>query len=455
MVVDYFVKDRYFYQTFFSLLFMLALQNLISFGVNLADNLMIGAYSEAALSGVALVNQIQFFVQMVVMGIGEGFIILASRHWGEKNTDAIKALVSAAFWPAAVFGLLMWAVAYFAPDRLLSFFTDDKTVLAEGAAYLRIVCFTYLLFALTNVLLAVLRSVETVRIAFLVSCSTLLLNIFFNSLFIYGKLGCPALGVRGAAIATLISRAVELVIVLCFLAFWDRKIGLRIKDFFRFQSKLFRQYARVSLPVVAGNAMWGLAMGLQTAVLGHLGSEAIAANSIATTLFQIVSVVAYAAAAASGVLIGKTIGEGRYDAVRQYTVTLQILFLFIGVCTGGILFSLRGVMLEFYTVSPQSKELAWQFITVLSVTVVGTSYQVPCLTGIVRACGDTGFVFRNDLIFMWGIVLPSSAAAAFWLDASPLVVFICLKADQILKCFVAVVKVRKTVADPKRFRLTG
>ena len=451
--MKYFVKDRYFYRTFFALLVTLALQNLITFGVNLADNLMIGAYSEAALSGVALVNQVQFFVQMVVMGLGEGFIILASRHWGEKAPEAIARLVPSLLLPAGVFGLVMWGVAFFAPAQLLSLFTDDGAVLAEGVSYFKIVCFTYLLFSLTSVLLAVLRSMETVRIAFLVSCSTLVLNVCFNSLLIYGRLGFPEMGVRGAAVATLISRTVELVIVCCYLFFKDRKICLRLRDCFHFDPTLFRRYAKVSLPVVAGNAMWGLAMGIQTAILGHLGPEAIAANSIAVTLFQVVSVAAYASAASAGVLIGKTIGEGRNEAVVQYTATLQILFLIIGLCTGGLMFALRDVMLEFYTVSPQSRYLARQFITVLSVTVIGTSYQVPCLTGIVRACGDTSFVFRNDLIFMWGIVLPSSALGAFWLNASPLIVFCCLKADQILKCFVAMVKVRRTAADPKRLRL--
>ncbi|MBE7042984.1 MAG: MATE family efflux transporter [Ruminococcaceae bacterium] len=445
------VKESYFYKSFFSLLVVLALQNLITFGVNLADNLMIGAFSEASLSGVALVNQIQFFIQMVVLGIGEGFIVLASRCWGEKNPAAIKKLVSCALLPAALFGFFMWAIGFFASEPLLSLFTNDQAVLAEGVAYLKIVCFTYLIFGITNVLLAVLRSVETVRIAFLVSCSTLLLNICFNSLLIYGRGGFPSLGVRGAAIATLISRFIELIIVICYLAFCDKKIHLKAKNVLSFSGDLFRQYAKIAMPVIAGNALWGLAMGIQTAILGRLGSEAIAANSIATTLFQIVSVVIYASASASGVLIGKTIGEHRFEAVKQYVHTLQIIYLVFGVLTGAILFALRDIMLSFYTVSPESKELASLFITVLSVTVIGTAYQMPCLTGIVRACGDTSFVFRNDLIFMWGLVLPSAAISAFLLDASPLIVFCCLKADQILKCFVAVFKVKKTISHEDGF----
>lgn len=444
-------RESYFYKRFFSLLIVLALQNLITFGVNLADNLMIGAFSEAALSGVALVNQIQFFIQMVVLGIGEGFIVLSARAWGEKDPEAIRTLASSALLPAAGFGVFMWAISFFAPHSLLSLFTNDQAVLAEGTAYLKIVCFTYLVFGITNVLLSVLRSVETVRIAFLVSCSTLILNVCFNSLLIYGKGGFPALGVRGAAIATLISRITELVIVICYLAFCDKKIRLKVKNCVTIKSEPFRRYLKIALPVIAGNALWGLAQAIQTAILGRLGSEAIAANSIATTLFQIVSVVTYASASAAGVLIGKTIGERRFDAVRQYTNTLQMLFLMIGILTGTTLLCLRDTVLSLYTVSPESMRLASLFITVLSVTAMGTSYQMPCLTGIVRACGDTSFVFRNDLVFMWGIVLPSAAISAFLLDASPLIVFCCLKSDQILKCFIAIFKVRNTVSDKKTF----
>ena len=184
-------------------------------------------------------------------------------------------------------------------------------------------------------------------------------------------------------------------------------------------------------------------MAVQTAILGHLGSEAIAANSIATTVFQILSVIVYGSASATSVLIGKTIGEGRMDMIRQYAKTLQVLYILLGLATGVLLYCSKDAILAFYAVSPGAKELALQFITVLSVTVCGTAYQMPALTGIVRSGGDTKFVLYNDTIFMWMIVLPSSALAAFVFDFSPTAVFICLKSDQILKCFVAVVKVNR------------
>ena len=294
---------------------------------------------------------------------------------------------------------------------------------------------------MTNVLLCALRSVETVKIGFAVSTSTLIINCCLNYCLIYGNFGAPELGARGAAIATLTSRVIEFIIVLCYLKFGDKKICLRLRDFGKMDKELLRQYVRVGSPVIASNAMWGIAQAIQTGILGHLGASAIAANSIATTVFQILSVVSYGAASASGVLVGKTIGEGKIHLVKEYAKTLQILYLIIGVATGALLFFSKGFILTFSQISEASKALAVQFMNVLSVTVVGTSYQVSVLTGIVRGGGDTKFVLYNDSIFIWLVVIPLSAAAAFWLKLPPLIVFCCLKCDQILKCFVAVIKV--------------
>lgn len=436
-----FTKDRDFYQRFFSLTLTIALQNIIVFAVNLADNMMLGAYSESSLSGVALVNQIQFFLQMVVMGVGEGLVVLCSRCWGKKDMESIRRVTNIGLWFGVGFALLLWAIVFFLPSQTLGLLTNEGEIISEGVKYLKIICFSYLFFAVTNILLAALRSVETVKIGFAVSLSTLLINCCLNYCLIYGNFGAPRLGVRGAAIATLISRVMECVIVVCYLGFGDKKIKLRFGDFGRMDKTLLSQYIRVGFPVIASNGMWGIAQAIQTGILGHLGGAAIAANSIATTVFQILSVVSYGASSASAVLMGKTIGEGRIHKVKEYAKTMQILYLGIGLLTGLLLFALKGFILGFYQITEESKALAVQFMNVLSVTVVGTSYQVAVLTGIVRGGGDTRFVLYNDAIFIWLLVIPLSAIAAFWLKLPPVVVFCCLKCDQILKCFVAVVKV--------------
>ncbi|EES73611.1 MATE efflux family protein [Paenibacillus sp. oral taxon 786 str. D14] len=441
--MKFMVQDKAFYRSFFRLTLVIALQNIISFGVNLSDNIMLGGYSESALSGVALANQIQFLLQMLVMGVGEGVVILSSRAWGARDMGTIKRVASIGMRLALLLALLLWLAVFLFPHGCLSLFTNEDSVIAEGAKYLRIIGFSYLFFAATNLLLASLRSVETVRVGFILSVSTLLINVCLNYLLIYGHFGFPAWGVRGSAAATLTARIIELAIVVGYLKRVDRKIRFALRDFFQFDRGTFKQYLSMGSPILMSNALWGLAMAVQSGILGHMGEAAIAANSIATTVFQIVSVVTYASASATAVIIGKTIGAGHPEKIKPYAQTLQVLYVIIGLGTGAVLFLIKDMVLGFYAISPASKDLALQFMTVLSITAVGTAYQMPALTGIVRSGGDTKFVLYNDFIFMWLIVLPSAFLCAAVLGLSPLLTFICLKSDQILKCLVAIVKVNR------------
>ncbi|MBS4199299.1 MATE family efflux transporter [Bacillus sp. FJAT-49732] len=438
-----FVREKSFYKTFFTLTVIIGLQNIITFGINLSDNLMVGGYSEYALSGVALANQIQFVLHMLVMGVGEGVVIMASRYWGAKNIVSIKKISSIGMSLAISVGLIMWAIIFFFPEDVLSLFTKDVNVISEGTKFLQIICFSYVFFAITSILLAILRSVETVKIGFILSTSTLIINVCLNYILIYGHFGFPSLGVQGSAIATLTSRIIEFIIIIIFVKRFDQKIYLKLRDFFNIEFGLFKQYINLGSPIIMSNFIWGLAMAVQTAILGHMGAAAIAANSIATTVFGIVAVAVFASASATTVLIGKTIGEGNVNKIKSYAKTLQILYLIIGFCTGVLLFITKGLVLDFYSISEEARSLALQFMTVLSITVCGTAYQMPALTGIVRSGGDTKFVLINDTIFMWMIVLPASALCAFVFELSPLITFICLKSDQILKCFVAIVKVNR------------
>ena len=439
----FFVRDKSFYRTFFRLTCVIALQNVLVCLVNLVDNVMIGAYSENAMSGIALVNQIQFMLQMLINGAGEGLIVMASRYWGERNPDAIHKTISVGMWMGLAFSVLLWALVFFFPMPVLRLLTPEEPVLAEAMVYLRIVCFSYVFFAITQLLLASMRSVETVNVGFAVSVVALFVNIFLNYALIFGKFGFPALGTAGAAWATLIARMAETLVTVIYVRFIDKKLRLRLRTFLRIDTAVLKQYLHCGVPVILSSGVWGIGMAAQTAILGHMGASSIAANSIATTAFNILTVVTYGSANASQVITAKTIGENRLADARQYAKTFQILFLGIGLVTGALIFALRGVIVGMYNISGESAALARNFLAVLSVTVIGTSYQMSCLCGIVRGGGDTRFVLYNDMIFMWGIVLPLSALAAFVLHWPPVAVFACLKSDQITKCAVAVVKVNR------------
>ena len=437
------VKEKSFYRWFFYLTFSVALRNMIVFMVNLADSVMLGQYSEQALSGVALVNQIQFVLQLMVTGICEGGQIFISRAWGQRDRATMRRTANIAMKLALLIACLVAAAAAVFPSQILSLLSAEPSFVREGCGYLKIIVVTYPIFAITTSLIVDMNSVETVKLGFYTSFITLVTNVFLNYCFIYGHLGFPEMGAPGAAVATTVSRILECAAVIWYVRFRDQKLKLRLSHFGRMDRSLFIAYMKKGVPVFLSSALWGIAMSIQLGILGRLGASAITANSIANTLFQMITVLVYASASAAAVMISKTIGEGRRDLVRPYTQTMQLLFLGIGIFTGLCLFLLRRPILQFYHVSAESAVMALQFMTVLSITVMGTAYQVPCLTGILRGGGDTAFVFKNDLIFMWCLVIPCSMVVAFCLKADPVWVFFCLKSDQIIKCAVAVVKIQK------------
>lgn len=422
---------------------MLVLQNVIVLSVNLADNIMIGSYSETALSGVAAVNQVQFIFQQLIMAAGDTLVTVGSQYWGQKRTEPIKRLTVGALILAVSFGAVFFLAMSFFPEKIISLFTPSEQIIEAGVEYVRLIRYTYLLLAVSTVILAAMRSVETVKIAFFASVQTLIINCVINYLLIEGHFGAPRLGVTGAAIGTLCARAAELAVILVYFTVKEKKIAFKLSDLGIFDGSLLADYFKTALFIVIAAGMFGTSTALQTVVLGHMNDSAIAANSVATTLFQLLKVASVGASSAAAVLIGKTIGEGKTDKIKPYTVTLQVIFLCVGIMTSVVLNLLRLPILSLYELSPETKSLASSFILVLCVTCIGTAYEMPVLTGIVRGGGDTRFVFINDLISIWCIVLPLSFLAAFRWEWSPVAVLFCLNADQIFKCLVAFIKVNR------------
>ncbi len=436
------ISDKAFYKAFIIMTLTMAGQNLIAFGVNLADSVMMGAYSETALSGVGICNNVQFFLNMAASGISSGMAVIASQYWGKKETKPIHRVSSVAVWLGIIFSAVIFAFAAIAPETLIRLFTDKDAVIAQAVEYLDIIKHTYLMFTLSTIILSILRSVETVKIGFYVSLSSFAINIFLNYALIYGKFGAPEMGIRGAALATLASRLIEFIVTVVYLLFIDKKLKMKIKDLFVTDRQMIKDYFKTGLPLMMSSVSWGIAMSIQGAIIGRLIESAIAANSIATTIFQVATVICYASSNVACVLIGKTIGENKpMEIIKKRSKNLQLIFLAIGIISSGILLLTKNLIIDFYDASPETIDITNQFIWVLAVTIIGTAYEAPALCGIVSGGGETSFVLKNDIIFMWLIVLPLSALSAFVFKFPVVVTFACLKADQVLKCAVAVVKV--------------
>ena len=438
-----FVSDKVFYRTFIRLAAALMLEQAVVLSVNLADNLMLGTYSEAALSGVAAVNQIQFVYQQVVYAIGNAVIILASQYWGKKRMKEIRTIAGVGIWAEFTVAALLFAAASLIPERMVRLFTGQSEFVAQGLDYLGILRFTFPFFALTTLLLNAMRVVEIVNIALKVSVVSLAINVSINYLLIAGHFGMPEMGARGAAIGTLAARIVECVIV-CAYVLRDKKLGLRIRDaaVSVLKSPLLKDFLAVLRPVLWAGLLWGVANAAQTIILGHMNDSAIAAQSISNTVFLLLKVTSVGAASAASVIIGKTVGEGDFDRVKDYTRTLQMLFLCIGTVLACIMLAIRLPLLHIYgaKILPETRELANVYMLIQAAVLFVMSYQMPVNAGIIRGGGDAKFIMYLDTIAVLVFVPLSAMAGLVWhWDAVP--VILCMNADQFLKCIPACIRV--------------
>lgn len=438
-------KDKGFYKSFFSLWRVLVLNHVIVLGVNLADNIMLGSYSEPALSGAAACNQVQFVFLQIIVGLGNALVVMCSQYWGMRNTTPIKRLTVASLACGMTFAVILFTLASVMPEKIVGIFTDSPEIISQGVEYLEYIKYTYPVFALTSILLASMRSVESVKVGFVVSVITLILNVSLNYILIFGKLGFESMGAKGAAIATLIARCAELLYVLIHVLFIEKNLPMKAKELVKTDSQLFKKYLKTCIPFVVTDGLFGVSTALQTVILGNMDDAAMAANSVSTTLYSVLKVAAIGSATAASVIIGKSIGEGKSkQQIKEYSKTLQFIFICIGVCTGILLFIIRTPVISLYgNISDEAKILANGFLLVLCVTCVGTSYQMPVNTGIVRGGGDSKFVLVLDIISIWLIVLPISFAAAFLWNWHPVAVIACLNADQVFKCLPAAIKVNR------------
>ena len=397
-----------FYKSFFSLYIALVLQNVITLSVNLTDNVMLGAYSETALSGAAAVNQIQFVFQQLLNGLGDGVVIFCSQYWGKKQTETMKRISAVAMHAAITVSVLLFILVSLFPSEAVGIFTTDESIIQEGAKYLQVIRFTYLLFAVTQILLATLRSAEIVKIAFRLSVLTFFVNCGLNYLFIFGHFGMPELGIEGAAVGTLAARILEITILIIFIWKRENRLQIRFKDYWKLDKGLCRDYFRVAAPMVVTQGLWGVNTALQTVILGHMTAAAIAANSAASTLFLLVKSISVGASSSASVIIGKTVGGGDLALVKTYAKRLQKLFLGIGILSAGLLFFLRVPFLSLYDLQPETMEMTNTFLLIFCVVVMGMSYQMPTNNGIIRGGGNAMVVVKKDLISNWMILIPVS-----------------------------------------------
>lgn len=443
------IKDRKFYKTIFMLSLPAAFQALVSFLVVIVDDLMVSSIGDGmtAQAAVAQVNSITAFYTATVMGVVSGSAVLISQYWGKKDTDRIKMIFSIVMRICIALSIVFAVLASIFPRQIVGFVISNKeeAVTQLAVDYFRIACFSFIPFAITNALVGMLRSVEVVKVALYITFAALLVNVGLNYVLIFGKLGFPAMGVKGAAIATLSARIVEMIIVLFYTFKRQKRIDIKPSDFLKRSEKwLLKDYAKFGLPVAITDLQWSFIGMLKAAIIGQLGASFMAANAIASSFANLATIFTFSLAGGACVVVGKAVGAGDYDLVRKMSKTIQIMFLGIGLVSSALVFFLRGPFTSLYGSSsnPEVYTLSTQMIALLAITLIGTSYHASCFVGINRGAGDSRFVAIVDMICGWLVVLPITLLAAFvWKLPLPLV-FLATRIDQCFKWIIAFFRLR-------------
>lgn len=422
-----------FYKTVFALVVPMALQNLINVGVTAADVIMLGKVGEKVLSGSSLAGQVQYIMVLFLFGLTSGATVLTAQYWGKGDTKTIEKILGMGIRAAVTVTAVFTIAALTIPEILMKIFTSDPLVIAEGVKYLHIVAFSYIMMGITQVYLYIMRSVERVVVATVVYLASLICNVIFNAVFIFGLFGCPAMGIRGAALATLISRVLELLLVFGYAKVVNRDIIFRFTYFFHLDGILVKDFLKYAIPVVMNEVMWGMGTAANTAVLGHMGSAAVAANSVAQVARQLATVVAFGLASATAIYLGKTIGEQKLEHAKAYAQKFLFLSVVMGVLGGILILAAAPAATAVLALTPAAKEYLRFMFFVMSYFVVAQAFNTTMVVGTFRSGGDTRFGLIMDMSTMWGCSILFGALAAFVFHASVPIVYVILMSDELIK----------------------
>lgn len=425
-------EQKRFLKALSGLVIPIALQNLITNAVNSADVLMLGYVGQTQLAAVSLANQFQFLLMGIFFGITSGVTMLASQYWGKKNTDAIMAVMGIAVKIALVVTAAVTVGALCFPETLMGLYTNDKELIGIGASYLRVAGISYMTLAFSQVYLSALRSMERAAVSTAISAAALLTNVVLNAVFIFGLLGAPRLGVLGVAVATVVSRMLEMA--LCFLdAFAGKGIRIKLAVLWKYNPLLMRDFVKYATPALINDCVWTFAFSTYSVILGHLNADMVAASSVATTIRDLCAVLCFALASGAAVLLGIEIGEGNLSLAKEDASRSCKVTLFVGILTGCVILALRPFMGYFFTLTPRAYRYLSFMLIISAYYVVGQAMNTLLISGIFRAGGNSRWGMICDIVVMWFVSVPLGFFSAFVLKLPPMAVYLILCLDEAWK----------------------
>jgi putative MATE family efflux protein len=432
-----FLRDRSFLRELLIIAIPISFQQLINASLNMIDVIMVGQLGESAIAALGLSNQVFFVLILILFGATSGMAIFTAQYWGRHEIEPIRKVLGMSFVVSTFFALIFTLLAVLIPETVLGFYTKDTEVIGLGSSYLRIVGFTYIPVAISTAYIAVLRSIQLIRLTVIATISALIFKTILGYGLIFGIAGLPALGVRGAAIGTAAGRTLELVLLLILIYTRKTPLAANPLKFFSFDMSFFGRVLKTALPAVANELFWSLGITTYNAIYAHIGTDSIAAINVNATIEEIAFVVFIGLGNACAVLVGNRIGAGKKDEAYEIVRRVVIMGITFAISVGLIIYSLRDVVVGLYDLSPSGENNVRWLLLVQASSLWIRMFNFSVFIGALRAGGDTRFALFMEICSIWLIGVPAAYIGAFMLHLPVYLVYLMVMLEEIAKVFVS------------------
>ena len=426
-------EKRIFYRKLWGLVFPIAIQNLMTALVSASDAFMLGFVSQTSLSAVSLATQIQFVHNLFMLAPTIVATTLAAQYWGKGDTDSVEEILAIVLKISMAVSVVFFIAAMFFSGFLMRIFTNDIRLIQAGIPYLRIVSVSYLFMGFSQIYLCIMKNSGRTAKSTIYGSVAVVINIGFNVIFIFGLAGFPAMGIAGAALATTVSRALELLLTI-YENMHRSLVCVRLKYIRNSSKKLKKDFWHYTTPVLGNELVWGCGFTMFSVIMGHLGSDAVAANSVANILKNIIACVCNGIGIGAGIIVGNELGKGEMERATEYGNRLFKLAVFAGAVSGLILLAVSPVLRIFTgSLSAQAHSYLKNMMYICTYYMIGKSVNATVIAGVFCAGGDTKFGLKCDAVTMWVILIPIGMITAFVLKLPIMVVYFIISMDEIIK----------------------
>ncbi len=427
-----FINKKDFYRNLTRLALPIMLQSLMLASVAAGDALMLGKIAQDEMTAVSLATQIQFVQNMFLSAITTAGAILGAQYWGKGDQRTLEDIFNMILRFCGIVSVIFFLACELMPEQLMHIFAGDASLIAIGSSYLRIAGWSYLLTGISQCYLTMMKVSDHVKPGAIISSCAVLLNIGLNAIFIFGLLGAPKMQARGAALATTLSRMIELA--LCIGV--SSKASYIRPAFGRFMKQLKQlkaDFMKQCLPLLGGCLCWGVGFTSYTAIMGHMGADAAAANSVAAVVRDLICCMCNGVGSAAGIMVGNELGAGRLDMGKAYGTKLKNISYVIGLISTAFVLAVTPFILNMVVLTDQAREYLMGMMVIMSFYMIGRCVNTVTINGVLDGGGDTIFDLYSLIVCMWIIAIPLALAGAFVLHWSPLAVYACTCLDEVGK----------------------